>query len=296
MPKHFWSVKFTCCWIIERSKTNQLMRSKNFRKCLWKPIRIRTSFGSLKIRKPSRPSEGNEIWPIYFTETLNYGRMSYRIHLIRFVCNCYDDKLIFFFENFFAVCWIKRSCINSSSLHWEIFVRKHQRRQRHLYHHLKAVSKMKNCDKSWTTSELNVVCSIELYCSLNATLHFHFLIWNLKYIDSAVEIQCLSFATMFPSSLFSTHRNWGSGNDNNRDHAFLRIDFSWCTHEEPILFLDYCSYWLNCIGSGSQYNMGPFNLAFADGIQFHTNLELRRKSISAQFKSGISKILRLCEK
>lgn len=73
MPKHFWSVKFTCCWIIERSKTNQLMRSKNFRKCLWKPIRIRTSFGSLKIRKPSRPSEGNEICKFYFTETLKLG-------------------------------------------------------------------------------------------------------------------------------------------------------------------------------------------------------------------------------
>lgn len=180
--------------------------------------------------------------------------MSSRIHLIWFVCNCYDGKLIFFFEYFFAVCWIKKSCINSSSLHWEIFVRKHQRRQRHLYHHLKAVSKMKNCDKSWTTSELNVVCSIELYHSLNATLHFHFLIWNLKYIDSAVEIQCLSFATMFSLSLFSTHRNWGSG-INNPDHAFLRIHFSWCTHEKPILYLDFCFNWLNCIGSGLLFTM-----------------------------------------
>lgn len=132
MLRHSWSARYTCCSIIERNRMSPPMRNRNSPKCSWRPTHTRTSSGNSRTKKPSRPFEGE--------------------HSQFMVIFSHRSNIICWFLFFSSVCWCRKSCTNSSWRLWGIFVRKHRKRPKHLFHRLMAdASKTKNWDKFWKT-------------------------------------------------------------------------------------------------------------------------------------------------
>lgn len=99
-----------------------------------------------------------------------------------FMADCVlDDKSNIFS---FTVFWTKRNFTNSNWQHWVICVRKHPKKLKRWFLHLKAALKMKNYDKYLTTLAPNAVYNIKSKFHFNAAvILFHLIVWNEQWIN-----------------------------------------------------------------------------------------------------------------